>query len=490
MASRKRKKKPLVIQLLDSLTAALAATNLGLVFFDLSYLPLRDFWLSGDLPFVEWQVPAPQFMLRYDSIKGITKNQDTQRYLEELQQLQVQIRDRGLRSPEAEFQVQRMEQLSLQMLEENPFLLANRSGTLDTIKNRMRGHMQEESSEEAIRRFWDVDYLATVPPEGEPTPLQWFNESIRPGIEKANYTRAIDQDGLFVDNFWKIDLCFQIFFAAELAVRTFLIKRRYKSLSWRDALLWRWYDLFLIIPAFRWLRVIPTTIRLQDSGLVNYETIRAQFSRGFVATFAGELVEVIALQVINQIQGAVRRGEITTWLSDSAQREYIDLNNTNEIEVISRRLAELFVYQVLPRLQPDITDFLQRNAELALHQTPVYQAINRLPGVAALPDQITRTLVQQVSLLLTQLSQTTYDALTLDDPALGQIIEKLTTHFRHAFMEALQSQETLTELQSLITDLLEEVKVNYVSRLSEEDFDELLEEAEQLKQQQSTESRP
>ncbi|MEB3274143.1 MAG: hypothetical protein ACO4AI_09400 [Prochlorothrix sp.] len=486
MASRKRKKKPLLLRALDTVAAALAATNLGLVVFDLSYLTLRDFWFSGDLPLVDWKVPAPKFLLNYDPIKGITTNQDTQRYLDELDALNLQIRDTGLRSPQVEAQVQRMETLSLQMLEENPFLLANRSATLDTIKNRMRGRMQEDSSEEAIRAFWTVDYLAQVPLEEELAPLDWFDESIRPWIEKANYTRSIDQDGLLVDRFWKIDVWFQMFFAVELATRAFFIKRRYKSLSWREAILWRWYDLFLIIPVFRWLRVIPVGIRLQDSGLVNYETIRAQFSRGFVATFAGELVEVIALQVINQIQGSVRRGEITTWLSDSAQREYIDLNNTNEVEVISRRLAELFAYQVLPKLQPDIALFLQRNAELALYQTPIYQAMNRLPGVAALPDQMTRTLTDQVSQLLTQLSQTTYDALTLDDPALEEIIDTLSIHFRHAFMEALQSQETLLELQSLVNDLLEEVKVNYVSRLSEEDFDELLEEAEQLKRQQSS----
>jgi len=485
MAPRKRKQKPLFIRVLNSVTAALAATNLGLVCFDLAYLPLRDFWLHGDLPFVEWKVPAPTFMLAYDRIKGITTNQDTQRYLDELDKLRLQIRDTGLRSPEVDSQVQRMEELSLQMLEENPFLLANRSTVLDTIKNRMRGRMQQDSSEEAMRRFWDVDYLATVPPEGELAPLEWFSVSVRPWIEKANYSRSIDQNGLLVDRFWYLDIWFQIFFALELAVRTFFIKQRYKSLSWREAVLWRWYDLFLIIPVFRWLRVVPVAIRLQSSGLVDYETIRAQFSRGFVATFAGELVEVIALQVINQIQGAVQRGEVTAWLNDSAQREYIDLNNTNEIEVISRRLAELMVYQVLPKLQPDINDFLQRNAELALNKTPLYQAISRVPGVSTLPDQLTRSLIQQASSLFTQLSQSTYNALTVDDPALDAIIDKLSTHFRHAFTEALQSEETLSELQSLINDLLEEVKVNYVSRLSEEDFDELLEEAEQLKRQQS-----
>ncbi|KKI99787.1 hypothetical protein PROH_07965 [Prochlorothrix hollandica PCC 9006 = CALU 1027] len=471
---------------MDGITATLAAANLGLVFFDLSYLPLRDFFLSGDLPLVEWKVPAPRFMLAYDPMKGITRNDDTQRYLDEFDKLRLQIRDTGLKSPEAAQQVQVLQTLSLQLLAEDPFLLADRVGTLETIKNQVRGRLQESSSEEAMRRFWTVEYLATVPDPGDQTPLAWFEDSVRPRIEKSNYVRSIDQDGIFVDSFWKIDIWFQIFFATELLARTFLIKRRYTSLSWREALLWRWYDLFLLVPVFRWLRVIPVGIRLQSSGLVNMETIRSQFSRGFVATFAGELVEVIALQVINQIQSSVQRGEITTWLTTSAQREYIDLNNTNEVEVISRRLAELMVYQVLPRLQPDIAAFLHRNAELAIEKTPIYQAMVRLPGMATLPRQLTQQLVGQVSQMLTQVSQGTYNALTLDDPALGQITDQLSRHFRNAFAEALQSQETLTELQSLITDLLEEVKVNYVNRLSEEDFDELLEEVEQLKQQQAS----
>lgn len=484
MASRKAKRhKSPLIQIINGITASLATLNLGLVIFDLSYLPLRDFWLTGELPLIAWNVPAPSFVLAYDRVKGVDENPEVQRYLDELDTLRQMIRDTGLRSPEASRQVQTLQTLSLQMLEDDPFLLADRDNILETIKNRMRGRMQTNSSEDAITQFWTVDYLAQSTPNGEDTPLAWFNTSVRPFMEKGNYIRTIGPDGFYINNFWRIDLVFQLFFAGEFIVRTFSIKQRYNSLTWREAALWRWYDLILLLPFWRWLRVVPVAVRLQKSDLLDFETIRSQFSRGFVATFAGELVEVIAIQVINQVQGAVRRGDIVQWLSTSTQREYIDLNNTNEIEIISKRLAELMVYRVLPQLQPDITALLQRNAELALSQSPLYQTLTRLPGMAVLPAQVTQNLVEQISSLITQVSQSTYNMLTLDDPTLAQITEQLSAHFRHAFTEALQSQETLTELQSLITDLLEEVKVNYVSRLSEEDFDQLLEEAERLKRQ-------
>jgi hypothetical protein len=46
----------------------------------------------------------------------------------------------------------------------------------------------------------------------------------------------------------------------------------------------------------------------------------------------------------------------------------------------------------------------------------------------------------------------------------------------------LQAKHTLQKIQSLLTDLLEEVKVNYVERLSEEDLEDVLEQTRAIRQ--------
>lgn len=489
MSTRKSiRQKPPRQRILEGLTATLATVNFILVIFDLTYISSRYFWLTGKftVPIAnrELSLKPISFLTRplaktYDPIKGIKPNEDVQTYLDKLDELQRYRRSLG--SEEAEEIILDLQELSIRMLEEDPFQLTGKTGTLEKIQNRIRGYTREESSEAAFRRFWTQNFLIGTPEDDDA--LTWFTENIQPLIERSNYRREIDRSGEFVNNFFVIDIfIFRIYFLIELICRVISIKRESPSISWREAILRRWYDLFLVsplIPVMLWLRVLPVLVRLREAG-VNLEPIRAQFSRGFVAIFAGELTEVIALQAVNQLQSSIRRGEISTWLMESSQKTYIDLNDINEVEVISRRLAKLIVYSVLPKVQPDVEALLSYGVGLALNQSPVYQGIQQLPVVSGLQTQFSQQFAATTSKLITEVSQGAYDALTADDPVALELIDRLSEHFRQAFTEALQDEATLQELQSLLVALLEEVKVNYVRKLSEEDFEQLLEEAERL----------
>ncbi|MCY7274518.1 MAG: hypothetical protein LH702_12480, partial [Phormidesmis sp. CAN_BIN44] len=69
----------------------------------------------------------------------------------------------------------------------------------------------------------------------------------------------------------------------------------------------------------------------------------------------------------------------------------------------------------------------------------------------------------------------------LEDKAGAELINKLVKNFGQALMSEMGDQRSLQEVQSLITDLLEEVKVNYVRRWSSEDIEGVLEEARQIR---------
>jgi hypothetical protein len=58
------------------------------------------------------------------------------------------------------------------------------------------------------------------------------------------------------------------------------MRRRLPGLGWGAALMRRWIDIPLLLPFWRWLRVIPTIERLQTSGVANLEPLRAVISRG------------------------------------------------------------------------------------------------------------------------------------------------------------------------------------------------------------------
>jgi hypothetical protein len=61
-----------------------------------------------------------------------------------------------------------------------------------------------------------------------------------------------------------------------------------------------------------------------------------------------------------------------------------------------------------------------------------------------------------------------------------KLSSQLVKHFGQALGSELQQQQTGQEIQLLLCDFLEEFKINYIQRLSEEDFEKILEQAKEL----------
>jgi hypothetical protein len=452
----------------ERVMAITATVNLVLVFFDLSYVPWRDFYFR--------RVPAITRL--YDPIKGIELHRDTKKYLEAVAGLEKQVTQTGLVSSQVKAKLADIRFLSQEMIETNPFASAGKSGTLEKIKNRMREHVGQKSAKAAFNTFWSQEYLSK---NGWNQEIDFFNQKIRPGIA-INYYRKIDEDGGFLNNFWIIDLPFVILFATELLGRTFLIKRRYSHLSWLEAVLWRWYDLLLLIPIWQWLRVIPVTVRLDQAKLIDFHVIRRQIHQGLLANFAEEITEIVIVQVINQVQGSIQRGEMTRWLLESENmRSYIDINNINEVEAITGLLIKTLVNQVLPKIQPEVNAILCHSIEMACRQLPGYNNVLMLPGLGKAQTQISEQLA-------TQITNNIYAALasTIKDPVAAKLSTQLIEKFTTSLTSEIQQKQVLAEIQNLLNDFLEEVKINYIQRLSQEDIDKILEETRKMRTQSSS----
>ncbi|PLZ91779.1 hypothetical protein CEN44_07675 [Fischerella muscicola CCMEE 5323] len=447
----------------ERVMAILAAINLCLVLFNLSYISWRDRYLQY----------VPRIVIAYDPVKGIESHRETEKYLNTIDELKNQVSKTGLQSPQVETQLAELRRLSAEMIVNNPFAAANKSGTLEKIKNKMRAHMNEESAKKAFAIFWTQEYLAQ---NGWTNEFMFFNQQIRPLIA-TNYYRRIGENGEYIDYFWLIDLPFVCIFAVELLIRSYYIKRRYPSFSWLNAILWRWYDLFLLLPFWRWLRTITVIIRLDQAQILNLQPIRQEIHLGIVSNFAEEITEIVVVRVINQVQGSIRRGELVSWfLQKENLRPYIDINNVNEVEAIAAILVQTIVYQVLPKIQPELVAILQHNLEGALNNSPVYRNLQNLPGVTKIQTQLSEQLATQITTNL-------YNALvtTVEDPVSAKLSSQLVQRFSEALGEQIQQKHVLLELQSLLVDFLEEVKLNYVRRLSQEDFNKILEQTRQLR---------
>ncbi|MBE9224676.1 hypothetical protein IQ264_04225 [Phormidium sp. LEGE 05292] len=471
------KKKRLTGKLLfERVMAAIVLLNFTLVIFDLTYIYWRNFWLQGNLRLVNLtiNVPLPPITKWYDPVKGIEPHRDTASYLNTVDQLKQQISQTGLQSPEVKKLLADLQLQSVEMIETNPFAVANKTGTLEKIKNRMRRHLDNDSAKESFREFWSYSFLSQRGWEEE---LAYFKRQIQPLIE-TNYFRPIGENGQPVDFFFeRIDWVFFLIFSLELIGRVIYISRNNKGVSWREAILWRWYDIFLLLPFWRPLRIISVYMRLKQCEIKRFDRFQRQVNQLFIANFAEEIIEVVVVGVINQIQDSIRQGDLRNWLSQSQNRTYIDLNNTDEVAEISNIVTRLAVYRIFPKVQPDIELLLQHNIESVLQNLPAYRSVQAIPGLANLPKQLTERLVAEIS-------QATYQGLTsaIEDPVGAKLSGNLVNHLGEAIAQELRNQHTIERIQSLLIDMLEEIKINYVERLSQEDMQQIIEQTRQLRQ--------
>lgn len=447
----------------EKLMATIVLLNFILVLFDLSYVPWRDFYLTQMPEFTQWY--GEQF-------KGMSPERFTVHYLDKVQALEDQVALSGMRSPQVAALLEDLRTVSAQMIDEDPFQGAGKSGTLERIKHRMRERLNRDSAKEAFAIFWSQNYLTEA---GWQTSIEFFNQDIRPLIA-TNYYRQIGFDGNPLDRFWQIDLWFVGLFALEFLARTVYLSRRYQGTSWLDAVIWRWYDLLLLLPFWRWLRIIPTIVRLNQSNLVNLDPINNRIIRSLVTGVAVEITEIVVVRIIDQVQDLIRQGEATRWLlSPDGGRRYIDINGINEIEVISGRLTHVLAYQVLPKIRPEVEAMLNHTVTTVLGSSPVYAGLQNLPGMKNWSQQLTQRLVSD-------LSESGYHAIitSLEDETGANLMKQLVARFAETFRSEIQQDDAVEELESLSIALLDEIKINYIKRVEAEDIEVLQERKKEL----------
>src|SRR6476469_774260 len=207
LAKNKRSRRQLWF---ERVMALLALINLVVFLFDLSYIACRDLYFREARVLTEV----------YDPVKGIEEHRDTQRYLKTVEQLKAQVQQTGLQSPEVEALLKELQGLSVEMVETNPFAQANKTGTLEKIKNRMRDRIDNDSAKQSFRTFWSQPYLAQ---QGWQNEIKFYDSKIQPLIA-ANYFRPIWENGDPIDYFfWRIDIWFFSLFAVEFLLRTYIL---------------------------------------------------------------------------------------------------------------------------------------------------------------------------------------------------------------------------------------------------------------------------
>lgn len=440
--------------------------NLLIVFFNLTYVPLRHLYLHY----------VPSLVEIYDPVKGIGPHPVTQRYLADLSALQTAVNDRGLSSDAGQALLTRLRQQSTTLIDENPFLASGKIAAFAKLKRYIQDFTGINSADRAFQQFWQSDYLQQI---GWPQAAHFINTQLEPLLQQ-NYFRQTLPTGQYVDEFWRLDIFFIGFFGVELLLRTFIISRQDNDITWAVAIARRWYELPLLLPLWRWWRLLPWGVRLHRTQLFNVENLVGQITHEPAAYLSDRVSKFAMVRLVNQTQTSVRDGTLlAAWQSDQT---YTRIGDTAKLDRITDRLVQLIVLRVMPTVKPDLEQLLRHSLQQALLGGDVYDGLRQLPGFEALPGEA-------VNGIADYLAQASCDVLaTSYADAEGRILlDQLSQDFRHALGQELQAQTNTEELQQLLSDLLEELKVNYIQRSEQDDPRATLQEVDLLDQQ--TQSR-
>ena len=470
----------------DRFVAIWAVVNLVCVAFDITYVPLRTFWLQRNLypiPSVPLVVPLhaiPDLTPWVDPIKGIEPHRETQAYLNHFQQLDNALTGHGAGQPLSPLQQQLLKQqvrLTGQMIDTNPFLASGNSATLEKIKNRLRQRADRDSAKQSAalllsdRRLQNQDWAEE---------RRFWNQQVLP-LVATNYWRSIDDNGRPTDHFWRFDLVlFQSVFALDILLRAVRLRRRLPGLRWREALLRRWIDLPLLLPFWRWLRIAPVLERLHSSGLITVEPLRAVVSRGVVALLAVELFEVLALQLIDGCQQLIRSRRWPSRIRALRSHQTVVNNDERELVELVRIWGPLLLVQVAPRLAPELQGVLGHALQQSLQGAMVPPALRQLQPLLRMEQGLSRQLAGGMVESLLDLTRTTGERLARRDDQQLELLQHCIDRFWEELAAALEQGPVLERSQQLLCTFLEEFKGNYLSQISRAGIEGLIDELDQL----------
>ncbi len=394
----------------DIFMTLMAAINLSFILFDLTYLWLRPYYYHL----------LPNAVAIYDPVKGIEKHRETNKYLEKVQQIERIYQKEGKVNVEMIQLANELKQLSVLMIDTDPFKLSGQSAYLHEIKHRMRDYMHKQegyhfdSFKNAFNSFWSLNDKKIV------QRLDFFHKEIKPRLE-VNFYRHRSVTGAFVDNFWRFDLPFLILFAIEFLVRWILAIKRKTYLRWFVFPLYNWYDVLGLIPAkefriFRLFRLVSIYVRLRRSNVTNIgNDIVTRTVKKYSNILTEEISDLVALRILSEVQDEVRHGSSMGVVSQAIgpKKEEIKEMLLDKVEIVTKT-------RLMP-LKPSIKELTRISLEKSVtnRNSPLYNV--------PLPESVMRPISMAIGEQIVEILFSTIEATVESEDgkkAIGEVINE------------------------------------------------------------------
>ncbi|MDJ1185536.1 hypothetical protein [Roseofilum casamattae] len=443
-------------------------------------------------------------ILDYDIFKGIEPDRASQQYVREVAKLRDILQHEGTDSVLVEFQLEKLRELTNETIDSDYGInLINKSGKVDRMKSRIKHHIysqdpQEDnqiiqsrlnwfrnpvvvrwiapellwtdlSAKDAFDQFWSLENFQE---DTWQESFQFLEEEIYFLVESMYY-RHLDGTGEFADRFLLIDFPFLVVYWIDFICKVLYRCYREKEISLAVAIGSRSYDLLLLQPWFPGLRIIPLVIRFNQSEIINLEPVQRYLGLRFLASFGQDIVQLVVNRAIGQVQGKISQGWVQNLLGkdpDPAVNSPQDSSTLvlekeekkqRNFSSITNRVIEVALCNVLPEVSSDLETWLRYEVDKTLQKSTWYKRAQNVPGLRRFPDRFSESLVRQIVQTLTVNPRQSYlkGQTKAPDEIAQQLKERLFDRFRTTFQAELRETYTLEEVEQLLVETLERVKI-------------------------------
>lgn len=422
--------------IVDIAMLLLASLHLIMLLFDTTYFYLRP-------TYVKW---LPAVTRSYDPIKGIEPHRFTVKYQQEAAVYFESCQQSGEVS---KAQQQKLIQLSTEMIDENPFERANLRGKLEIIKSNVSTYTQIDRSKAAFQQFWQAGCQNLAARQ------HFYETEIRPYLA-VNFWRRIGTNGRMVNYFLYIDLCFISFFLLEFLISWIWAIRKQGREQRVLYPIYHWYDWVSCIP-LQSLRIL----RLLRIGAIFYRLIRSDFIdirqfrvyRSLIKyqnILMEEISDQVAINILTNIQAKTRLGTNRDLLEETLR---VNRDKIRDLIVSSLQRVEL---PTLHTRQLELVDNLAEMILSSIKATEDYRQLASVPLVKPLMDQV------------------------INHAKIARLTEQSLDAFLSAWSIKIQSEEMQSILSDLVDDVLDasiELSLNeHIQQLVEDINIQILEE--------------
>ncbi|GIW21036.1 MAG: hypothetical protein KatS3mg068_0043 [Candidatus Sericytochromatia bacterium] len=354
---RRRNKIPLFF---DLFMISLAILNILLVLFDFTYFYFRDFYFHN-LNFIT---------KIYDPIKGVEKHRDTEKII-----LLAETFFSNIENTKNEKLKNELVNICLEMIEKDFFSRANKSGSLEVIKNKIRKYENEESSKKAFKKFWNNTSIINFEKN-----KKFFFKEIYP-ILQTNYWRGYDERGKYIDYFYYIDSIFVLIFILEFIFQWILAIKRNGNDEKILYPLYHWYDILGLIPLkefriLRLFRILSVYIRLVNTNIIIIKDnpIYKRISK-IKRIITEEISDQVSINILTDIQEKTKLGANRDLIAQTikAHKEEIKHVLKENIVKLEKRIIQENHSKIVSFISNIILDSIENNSQ--------YKKIEKIPYI-------------------------------------------------------------------------------------------------------------